>query len=89
MAVEIPSRPVMPTDPSLADPKLDPNSAEGRAKLREYDRDMIQYQDALQRYNRTIQMIQQQQMEESSMRSTLEKNRHDAMMSIIHNMKAG
>jgi hypothetical protein len=50
---------------------------------------MIQYQDALQRYNRTIQMIQQQQMEEANARSTMEKNKHDAMMSIIHNMKAG
>ncbi len=80
MGLEIPSRPTMPTDPgSNAKPE----------QLREYDRQMIQYQDALQRYNRTIQMIQQQQMEESSMRSTMEKNRHDAMMSIIHNMKAG
>ena len=80
MALEIPSRPSMPTDPgSNAKPE----------QLREYDRQMIQYQDALQRYNRTIQMIQQQQMEEANARSTMEKNKHDAMMSIIHNMKAG
>lgn len=80
MALEIPSRPGMPSDPgSNASPEA----------LREYDRQMIQYQDALQRYNRTIQMIQQQQMEEANMRSTMEKNKHDALMSIIHNMKAG
>ncbi len=80
MGLEIPSRPTMPTDPgSNAKPE----------QLREYDRQMIQYQDALQRYNRTIQMIQQQQMEEANARSTMEKNKHDAMMSIIHNMKAG
>ena len=89
MAVEIPNRPIMPTDPSETYPHMDPNSAEGREKLRAYDRDMIQYQDALQRYNRTIQMIQQQQMEEANMRSTMEKNKHDALMAIIHNMKAG
>jgi hypothetical protein len=80
MGLEIPSRPTMPTDPgSNAKPE----------QLREYDRQMIQYQDQLQRYNRTIQMIQQQQMEEANARSTMEKNKHDAMMSIIHNMKAG
>lgn len=80
MSLEIPSRPGMPTDPgSDASPE----------ELRNYDREMIQYQDSLQRYNRTIQMIQQQQMEEANARSTMEKNKHDAMMSIIHNMKAG
>ena len=80
MALEIPSRPSMPTDPgSNASPEA----------LRAYDRQMIQYQDALQRYNRTIQMIQQQQMEEANARSTMEKNKHDALMAIIHNMKAG
>ena len=80
MGLEIPSRPSMPTDPgSNAKPE----------QLRDYDRQMIQYQDQLQRYNRTIQMIQQQQMEEANARSTMEKNKHDAMMSIIHNMKAG
>ena len=80
MSLQIPSRPGMPTDPgSDASPE----------ELRAYDREMIQYQDALQRYNRTVQMIQQQQMEEANMRSTLEKNKHDAVMAIIHNMKAG
>lgn len=82
MGLEI-SRPVMPNDPG----KIDPSKPEDAQKQRDYDRQMMAYQDDMARYNRTLQQMQGQQQEEAATRSTMEKNKHDAVMQIVANMK--
>lgn len=84
MGVQIPPRPVQPTDPGA----LDPSKPEDAQKLREYDMAVTAYQDQLARYNRMLQQTLQQQAEEAAARSNMDKTRHDAMMGIINNMKA-
>lgn len=77
--VSLPSMPHMPSDPGAnASPEA----------TRAYDRSMLQYQEAMARYNRTLQFMQQQQNEEQATRSNMTKSRHDAMMSIVSNLKA-
>ena len=77
--VSLPQIPSMPPDPGAnAKPE----------ETRAYDRAMLQYQEAMARYNRTLQFMQQQQNEEQATRSNMSKSRHDAMMAIVGNMKA-
>ena len=76
---------VLPTMPGM--PQA-PGSNASPEKKQQYDQDMLKYQEDMARYNRTLQFLQQQQNEEQSTRSNMAKSRHDAMMSIISNMKA-
>ena len=72
----------MPTMPNA------PGSNASADQKQQYDQQMLKYQEDMARYNRTLQFMQQQQNEEQSTRSNMAKSRHDAMMSIISNMKA-
>ncbi|HEY0429766.1 MAG TPA: hypothetical protein VGC76_18430 [Pyrinomonadaceae bacterium] len=74
--------PTMPTMPNA------PGSNASADQKQQYDQQMLKYQEDMARYNRTLQFMQQQQNEEQSTRSNMAKSRHDAMMSIISNMKA-
>ena len=76
---------VLPTMPGM--PQA-PSSNASPEQKQKYDQDMLKYQEDMARYNRTLQFLQQQQNEEQSTRSNMAKSRHDAMMSIISNMKA-
>ncbi|MEP6901758.1 MAG: hypothetical protein ABJA66_08410 [Actinomycetota bacterium] len=51
------------------------------------DAQMLQYQEASQQYNRILTMITQQKSEEAATKSNLDKARHDAVMSIVSNIK--
>lgn len=76
---------VLPTMPSMPNA---PGSNASADQKQQYDQNMLKYQEDMARYNRTLQFLQQQQNEEQSTRSNMAKSRHDAMMSIISNMKA-
>lgn len=78
-AVSLGNYPSMPNDPG--------SDASPEAK-RNYDRQMLEYQENMARYNRTLQFLQQQQSEEQSTRTNMSKSRHDAMMAIASNLKA-
>lgn len=84
MPVSLPTMPTMPKDPGAGNPQ-DPAFAK---KVREYDQAMLAYQDQMARYNRMMQNLQQQQNEEQATRSNMAKSRHEAMMSIVGNLKA-
>lgn len=51
------------------------------------DAQMLKYQEASQQYNRILTMITQQQSEEASTKSGMDKARHDAVMAIVSNIK--
>jgi hypothetical protein len=51
------------------------------------DKEMIQYQEASQKYNRILTMITQQNSEEATTKSSMDKARHDAIMAIASNIK--
>ena len=76
---------VLPTMPGM--PQAPGSNATPQEK-QAYDQKMLQYQEDMARYNRTLQFLQQQQNEEQATRSNMSKSRHDAMMAIISNMKA-
>lgn len=78
-AVSLPSYPGIPKDPG--------SDASPEAK-RDYDRKMLEYQENMARYNRTLQFLQQQQTEEQTTRTNMSKSRHDAMMAVTSNLKA-
>lgn len=51
------------------------------------DKQMLQYQEASQRYNRILTMITQQNSEEATTKANMDKARHDAIMAIASNIK--
>lgn len=48
---------------------------------------MLKYQEDMQQYNRILTMITQSKSEEATTKANLDKARHDAVMSIISNIK--
>jgi len=51
------------------------------------DKAMLKYQEDSQQYNRILTMITQSKSEEATTKANLDKSRHDAVMSIISNIK--
>lgn len=51
------------------------------------DKAMLKYQEDSQQYNRILTMITQSNSEEATTKANLDKARHDAIMSIVSNIK--
>lgn len=89
MSVNLPPVPPMPPIPPLStnrDP--DKANAENARNNKIYDQQLMQYQEAMARYNRNLQMLQQMQTEKSTRDTNMLKSSHDAMMAIASNLKS-
>ena len=74
----LPSRPDMPHYPG--------ENASTDAK-KAYDEKMLKYQEDMATYNRTLQQMMNMLNQEETTQSNINKSRHEAMMSIINNMR--
>ena len=78
--------PPMPTMPPIH--KTTGNDKTDAANNKKYDQALMQYQEAMARYNRVLQAMQQMHAEKTTKDTNMQKTGHDAMMAIANNMKA-
>jgi hypothetical protein len=52
------------------------------------EKSVMNYQQAMQRYNFALQALQQTQNEEATTKTNMSKSNHDALMAMINNTKA-
>ena len=71
MSIHLPDKPIRPD--------LDPNDPQYAGK-------MLDYQQQLSEYQMAVQITQQEQVEEITTTTNMERAQHDAMMSIIRNL---
>ena len=72
----------LPPMPSI--PRIPPISGNNK----KYDQQLMAYQEAMARYNRVLQAMQQMHAEKTTKDTNMQKTSHDAMMAIANNMKA-
>ena len=79
----------MPTMPTIPDiPPSTGNDKKDSAANKLYDQQLMQYQEAMARYNRILQAMQQMQSEKTAKDTNMLKSNHDAMMAIANNLKS-
>jgi len=83
MSVNLPPMPTMPPIPQTTG-----NDATDAANNKKYDQQLMAYQEAMARYNRVLQAMQQMHAEKTTKDTNMQKTSHDAMMAIANNMKA-
>ena len=83
MSVNLPPMPSIPPIPPISG-----NNKKDAAANKLYDQQLMQYQEAMARYNRVLQAMQQMHAEKTTKDTNMQKTSHDAMMAIANNMKA-